>query len=149
MTNDEFLTQMTDCARAAGHIWPEYAACEAALESNWGKSQLFKQANNVFGQKQSRVPIYETYLKQTKEYIGGKWITIDAKWVKFPDVSTCFKERMNKLNQLSRYYTEYANALKATTGEEFITQVSARWATDPERGAKVLQIYNKHFGGKK
>ena len=50
---DSFLRQASAAARAAGHIFPDYAACEAALESTWGRSRLAREANNLFGQKQS------------------------------------------------------------------------------------------------
>ncbi len=33
MTETEFLAKACAAARAAGHVWPEFAACEAALES--------------------------------------------------------------------------------------------------------------------
>ncbi len=50
---DSFLRQASAAARAAGHIFPDYAACEAALESTWGRSRLAREANNLFGQKES------------------------------------------------------------------------------------------------
>ena len=34
---DTFLRQAADAARAAGHIFPDYAACEAALASVLGR----------------------------------------------------------------------------------------------------------------
>ncbi len=52
MIQDEFLSKACAAARSAGHIFPEYAACEAALESGWGMSGLAQKANNLFGQKQ-------------------------------------------------------------------------------------------------
>ena len=53
---DSFLRQAAAAAHTAGHIFPAYAACEAALESTWGQSRLARQANNLFGQKQSAEP---------------------------------------------------------------------------------------------
>jgi hypothetical protein len=32
----EFFAKAIPAALDADHIWPEYACCEAALESNWG-----------------------------------------------------------------------------------------------------------------
>lgn len=148
MTNREFLDTCVKLAREAGHIYPEMAACEAALESNWGKSKLAKEANNLFGRKQSIRPVYETYSIKTKEYIGKAWHIVEAKWVKYPDLKTCFKDRMELLQRLRGTYVEYDKALKATTPEDFIHWVSSRWATDPERGEKCLSIYKKYFGGK-
>ncbi|HZU08351.1 MAG TPA: glucosaminidase domain-containing protein, partial [Pseudacidobacterium sp.] len=58
MTMQEtFLQKAYQAAAAAGHIFPEYAACEAALESGWGLSHLATEANNLFGQKQAHPPL--------------------------------------------------------------------------------------------
>jgi hypothetical protein len=41
-------------------------------------------------------------------------------------------------------YPAFAAALHATTGEEFVRQVSVKWSTDPQRAEKVLEIYRRH-----
>lgn len=142
----EFLIKAAAAASAAGHIWPEYAACEAALESGWGVSQLAVKANNLFGQKQT-IPAMEgsgTLSLPTREFLKGKWVEINAEWVRFADWSACFKARMALLEREQSEYPAFAAALRATTGEEFIRQVSSKWSTDPLRAEKVLCIYRNH-----
>ena len=143
---DDFLRKAAAAARAAGHLFPEYAACEAALESAWGKSGLATRANNLFGQKQSRPPIdgTDTLPLPTKEFLNGQWVTETANWVLFKDWSTCFHARMRLLQGASRKYPHYAAALAATTGEQFVREVSQTWSTDPARASKVLSIYAAH-----
>lgn len=137
-----FLVTTRDAASAAGHIWPAYAACEAALESRWGLSSLVRDAFNLFGRKQSHEhPRYETLTLPTKEFLHGEWVTVNADWVKFPDLMSCFRDRMELLQRLSSYY---GPALAATSGEQFVTLVSQHWSTDPQRGKKVLSIYDEN-----
>jgi flagellum-specific peptidoglycan hydrolase FlgJ len=143
---DDFLRQAAKAAQAAGHLFPEYAACEAALESAWGQSKLALQANNLFGQKQSQPPLagVGTLLLPTREFLQGNWVTVNAAWVKYPDWSACFNARMQLLRVASGKYPHYAAALVAATGEDFVREVSQTWSTDPARADKVLSIYGKH-----
>jgi flagellum-specific peptidoglycan hydrolase FlgJ len=143
---EKFLQKAYQAASTAGHIFPEYAACEAALESGWGLSQLATEANNLFGQKQAHPPLRgtETISLPTREYLNGVWTTIQANWIKFPDWQFCFAQRMRLLKGLSAAYPHYAAALSAKTGEEFIQEVSKSWSTDPQRAGKVLSVYDHH-----
>ena len=148
---DNFLRNASAAARAAGHIYPEYAACEAALESTWGQSRLAREANNFFGQKQS--PEKQSVDAQsgdaaialpTQEFLHGRWVTVIAHWARFTDAAACFHARMALLRRLQHSYPAYARALAATTGEAFIEEVSRAWSTDPQRAAKVLAIHRQH-----
>ncbi len=143
---DQFLMKAAEAARAAGHLFPEYAACEAALESGWGMSHLAVEANNLFGQKQAHPPLAgtETIALPTREYLHGAWIRVQANWVKFADWSACFRERMALLHSISAAYPNYKAALQAPSGEQFITEVSKTWSTDPSRAGKVLAVYDCH-----
>lgn len=142
----EFLTRAVAAARQGGHIFPEMAACEAALESGWGVSRLTLEANNLFGQKQDRghTEGIGTLALPTREYLHGQWIIVEADWVKFPDWAASFAGRMEILRALSLEFPDYACALHASTPEEFIQFVSRRWSTDPTRASKVLSIYDEN-----
>ena len=143
---DDFLRRATAAAAQAEHIFPEYAACEAALESGWGLSQLAVLGNNLFGQKQryGAPPGADTMTLPTREYIKGAWVTTVAPWTKFPDWNACFHERMDLLMRLSHQYPHYKSALAARDGETFIIQVSKTWSTDPDRAGKVLSLHDYH-----
>lgn len=146
MSEAEFLAKACEAARAAGHVWPEFAACEAALESAWGGSELAIRANNLFGQKQSHPAIGETLTLSTREFLRDAWVTVQAEWVRFADWNVCFAARMNLLRRLSAEYPHYAEALAATTGAGYVTAVSKSWSTDPARAEKVLAVHRQHFG---
>lgn len=143
MNTEDFLVKAVQAAKDAGHIWPEYAACEAALESGWGNSQLARECNNLFGQKSGHTSgQYPQKSIPTHEWSDGHLVPARASWPVFPDWKTSFMERMGLLNSLS----VYQDAISATTGKDFVVKVSAHWATDPDRAAKVLNIYSHHFG---
>ncbi len=145
---DSFLRSACAAARDAGHPFPEYAACEAALESAWGQSRLAREANNLFGQKHSDATSYgalaSPLLMPTQEFLRGRWMTVVAEWARFADTTACFRARVALLHRLEHAYPAYARALAATTGESFIEEVSRAWSTDPNRAAKVLAIHRQH-----
>jgi len=141
---EKFLVTLRGAANASGCPFPDYQAAEAALESNFGESQLFKIANNPFGAKQRKAPVYETISLPTNEYINGQWIRVPADWIKYPDLASAMKHRMYMLQVLSKIYPDYKKALASTIGENFVINVSRTWATDPNRADKVLAIYNKY-----
>ena len=129
-------------AKSSGHIFPAYATCEAALESSWFTSTLCVHANNLFGQKAGYSTTgLETTVLPTREYLNGQWVTVSATWPKFPNWTSCFESRMTLLRHSP---TLYSAALSATTGQQFITEVSRHWSTDPDRAHKILQIHDAH-----
>ena len=141
---ETFLNKARSAAAKSGHIFPDFAACEAALESGWGQSKLAVEANNLFGQKQSHPAVGASIAFPTKEYAHGAWMTVPASWIKFTDWQACFAGRMALLSRLARAYPPYAAALAARDGGSFVTLVSKRWSTDPSRAAKVLDVWKAH-----
>ena len=141
---EQFLTQAFAAAKASGHIFPDYAACETALESAWGQSQLCQQANNLFGEKQTHPPVYDTLALPTREFLHGTWVSVTAQWIKFPDWASAFQLRMQTLQRLQNSIPSYKLALTATDGVHFVQYVSQAWSTDPDRAGKVLTIHDHH-----
>ncbi len=148
----QFLLKSALAAKQADHVFPEMAACEAALESAFGKSGLATLDNNLFGMKQHKHPIYGTHNLPTKEFVGVEkdtdevkdgWIVVQAAWVHYPGWPDCFADRMSTLQRLSSAYPHYAAALKAKDRVEYITEVSKTWSTDPKRADKVQAIYDE------
>lgn len=158
-----FLLPVRNAAASAGHAWPDYAACEAALESNWGKSDTFG-VNNPFRTRQRVNPVHHTYsLKIALTPTGAEHF---SNYIWFPNLVEAFIYRWETLNQFRAIYRD---ALVAKTGEDFIRNVSAqwfevdkqsegaiqigdgwyefirpRWSIDPLHAAKVLEIYDSN-----
>lgn len=138
-----FITQAAAEAIRADHPFPTMAAAEAALESNYGLSELAREANNLFGMKQHAHAVYGTMNLPTREFENGEWIATTAQWVKYPDWASCFRDRLATLERLANAFPHYAAALAATDAETYIAEVSKTWSTDPNRGAKCLAIYEE------
>jgi flagellum-specific peptidoglycan hydrolase FlgJ len=138
------LREALGSAILSGHCFPAMAACEAMVESAWGTSALYLKARNAFGLKQRSHPVFPTLAMPTKEDLDGQWTTISADFVQYPDVASCFADRMATLERLKNAYPHYAAALSAGTAEEYVTQVSKSWSTAPDRAANCIAIYNAH-----
>lgn len=143
-----FLQRAYAAAKVSGHIFPAYAASEAALESNWNRSELSIKANNLFGAKTPVTrPIPQlcgVITMPTREFLQGAWVTVQASFLSYPGWTSSFTDRMHTLQLLAPEYPHYAEALAAKTGEEFVEEVSKSWSTDPLRAKKVIEIYQVH-----
>jgi flagellum-specific peptidoglycan hydrolase FlgJ len=146
LVNKAWLENAADEATTAAHIFPAMAACEAALESNFGKSELAIEGNNLFGMKAYKHEIYGTLTLPTKEYEHSEWVVVDANWVKYPTLAACFSDRMATLVRLEHAYPHYAAALAATDPVTYVTEVSRNWSSDPARAVNCEEIYNEYFG---
>src|SRR5277367_5502406 len=136
------------------------AACEAALGSNvpgkgYGQSELALEGLNLFGMKQHTHPLYGDLMLPTREFIKGNWTEMTADFVKYPDLKSCFLDRMNTLKAMAAIrqpsyvggaliYPEYAAALASSTPIGYIIAVSKRWSTDPNRAGIVSEIYSEY-----
>lgn len=136
----QFAQTMVLQANRSGHIWPNYAAAEACLESAWGTSGLCQKARNIFGLKAPEAWTGETISIPTEEFLKREWVVVPALWCSFATFADAFTERMHVL----RANPAYATAILAETGPEFVLLASQHWATDPERGQKVLSVYRSH-----
>jgi flagellum-specific peptidoglycan hydrolase FlgJ len=107
-------------------------AAEAALESEWGRSLLALQDNNLFGVKAHEHPDYGIAKLPTREFEGGTWIEVAAaSWEKYPDWASCFADRLATLRRLAPHYPHYSAALLAPDAGTYIREVSQTWSTDP------------------
>lgn len=142
-TQKSFLLAAAQEAIKANHPFARMAACEAALESNYGLSVLAREDRNLFGMKQHVHPIYLTMNLPTREFEGGEWKTVTASWIIYPDWRACFADRLATLERLSSIYPHYKAALSAPDAETYAREVSASWSTDPQRADKVISIYRE------
>jgi flagellum-specific peptidoglycan hydrolase FlgJ len=142
-----FISNCSVAARLIGHPFPDMTACEAALESRYGESQLARDANNYFGMKAHQHqdnPDWGTISLPTKEWINSRWVTVNASFEKYPSPEDCFADRLKTLTRLASVYPNYKAALEAQTPEDFVTFVSKTWSTDPNRATNVILIYRQY-----
>lgn len=133
-TEAAFLTTAYAAAKAAQHVWPAYAACEAALDSDYGRSDLATKANNLFNM---RAP---AKLQQGQKIISvensGKLAT---DWLAFDSPQECFATRMAQIQTVPMFYL----ARRALTQDEYLEQMG-KLQTDALRVGKVQAIYLAH-----
>jgi len=141
-----FLDRAAAEAIKASHPFPQMAAAEAALESDYGTSELARDGLNLFGMKQHTHPIFQTLNLPTHEGTPGHpdWKEISASFVRYPDWASCFADRLATLRRLAPVYPHYAAALAARTAEDYVTEVSRTWSTDQTRATHVIAIYQKY-----
>lgn len=115
-------------------LFASITIAQAILESDWGRSDLAVEANNLFGikgafnEKSSVMP--------TDEFINGERITIDDSFKKYETIQESMSDHMEFLKgstyaeiKISKNYREAAVALQ-----------KGGYATDPEYAEKLIQI---------
>ncbi len=116
--------------KAAGAKWPEVVAAQWALESGWGKHT--SGLNNYFGLKGNGTQV------NTQEFINGKWITIKAGFIDFPDLYTCV---CYLVDRWYKDFGKYQGVNRANSRNECANLlVKENFATDPNYSVKLIQI---------
>lgn len=134
MTPTDFLTAAFAAAKAAGHLFPDWAACEAAATSHFGTTPAAAKANNLFD---FRVPAKRGPGTLTVN-VGDA--TKAAHRLSFASWEDCFKHRAQMLQVFTMFYL----VKRAKTGEEYIAAMN-KLAADPSTyGPKVKSIYTQN-----
>jgi hypothetical protein len=122
-------------AKDAGAKFGEVVAAQWALESGWGKH--FSGTWNAFGLKGNGSNV------DTQEFINGKWITIKAGFIDFPDLKTCITYLVD------RWYKDFGRFKgvnrAASRNECARLLVTEKYATDPDYATKLIQIMDRQL----
>ncbi len=139
MTRQEFLAAASRAALAssANSGFPAgITVAQAALESNWGQSQLARDAHNYFGIKAHGHHARVSY--PTFEHIHGHDVRISADFARYLSMEDCFADR-DRLVATAPCYAE-ARACRADPAA-FARALAGHWATDPHYVEKLLGVY--------
>jgi hypothetical protein len=121
-------------AKLAGAKFPEVVAAQWALESGYGKH--FSGTWNAFGLKG------EGSERETKEFINGKWVTINAGFIDFPDLQTCISYLVDRWY---RDYKTYKGVNRATSRDECARLLQKEgYATDPTYPEKLIRLMSEN-----
>jgi flagellum-specific peptidoglycan hydrolase FlgJ len=139
MTKQEFLQQATAAALATSQtsgLPPGITIAQAILESNWGESQLARDAHNYFGIKahgeHGRVA-YPTF-----EVVNGRTVRVTTEFARYTSMEECFVDRDRIILRVACY----ADALAAKhEPDQFARALARHWATDPRYADKLLSLY--------
>jgi hypothetical protein len=133
ITND--WNGVFQAAKKAGAKFPECVCAQWALESGWGKH--FSGTWNAFGLKGKGTD------KTTQEFINGKWITIKAGFIDFPDLETCVTYLVD------RWYKDFGRfkGVNRARNRNECAQLLVKegYATDPDYATKLIQIMDRQL----
>ena len=139
----EFLHRALAAARAARtpalRFNPVIAAAQAALESNWGRSQLATRANNIKGVKAGRSWRGEVLELPTREQRpDGSWYTTVARWRVYRDWAHAFEDYGALIERVYPHAALVADDPRAFL--EALVSGTLRYATDLDYVSKVWRI---------
>lgn len=119
------------------HIFTSITIAQAALESNWGQSELATQYYNLFGVKSDTGG-----LMTTKEYVNGQWIVVRARFA----IYQSWRESIEQHTALfvdgtSWDSSHYQAVLSADNYVEAAQALQQRgYATDPNYAQKLISL---------
>jgi len=124
---------VVQAAKDAGAKWSTLVAAQWALESGFGKHA---PGHNYFGLKGQGAS------RETREFVDGKWITISAAFLEFPDLGACVRYLV------TRWYKDwdkYEGIDRAPTLEAAAKElVNQGYATDPAYAEKLMRLVDEH-----
>ena len=120
-------------------ILASLTAAQAFLESSKGNSGLAIKANNLFG-------IKGTYNGQsvkmlTTEFIGGKYIKVNADFRKYPSWADSIADHSAMFNRMSRYKNLRGETNYKTAAQNVKLD---GYATDPNYSQKLISIIERY-----
>lgn len=122
-----------EAAKDAGSKWPALTAAQWAVESGWGRHTPVGAPFNFFGLKGDNDTSSET-----KEFIGGQWITISAEFIDFPDLFTCVDFLVSRWY---RDFRKFQGVNRAGSIEEAAKELHRQgYATDPTYPEKLMKV---------
>ncbi|MFC6274390.1 glycoside hydrolase family 73 protein [Levilactobacillus tangyuanensis] len=118
--------------RQNGQVLPSIVIAQAILESSWGTSELFVQANNPFGVKGSYEGRTKTF--PTTEYVNGKKIQVNANFRDYPSLTAAILDHdaLLKRSYFKQTVTNYQEAAKLLQANGY--------ATDPRYAKKLTNV---------
>lgn len=144
MDKKEFIKKMAVAAQPVNKetgIPMTVMVAQAAHESNWGRSQLARDGNNLFGIKAGPGWIGPTITLPTYEIVNGKEIKVDAAFRKYSSWEASVRDWVKFIHG-PRYAKALAAALAQKTNEFFYELQRAGYATDPKYGEKLTAVHD-------
>lgn len=124
-------------------ILPSASISQAILESNWGRSKLAKEANNLFGIKGDYKG--KSVTVTTKEWDGSKMIDIDAGFRKYPSWNESIEDHGTFFTSTDWRKNNYKNVIGETNYKDMAKALSgAGYATDPAYADKLINIVEEY-----
>jgi LysM repeat protein len=142
----DFIMSIAPGARASQRksgVPASVTLAQAILESDWGRSKLTREANNLFGIKAMRGPgsagIYEI---DTWEVYGGQNVTVLAAFKAYTTLADSIADHGRWFHDNSRYHA----ALRVKDDPRAFAYAinAAGYATDPAYAPKLIGLMDKY-----
>jgi flagellum-specific peptidoglycan hydrolase FlgJ len=144
MTKKEFLEEAhaaaVESSKQSG-MPALVTVAQAALESNWGASELSQRAKNYFGIKAHKG--HGEIVMATHECAHGAEFEVHAAFASYGSTLECFRCRDGILARGAVYA---AARQKLDDEQEFIDEMAKYWATDPHYAVKLRAMLEEVKG---
>ena len=139
ITMSNFIEEVKRNIPSNTKILPSVIVAQAILESARGTSELARKANNLFGIKGNYNG--QSYTVKTKEYLNGRWTTVNAAFKKYPSYRESIIDHGNFFTSTPWRTQNYKSVLNA---KDYKTQAKALqacgYATDPQYANKLINL---------
>lgn len=118
----------------------KFLLAQTALETGWGKSELFSKHFNPGGIKAVKGQPFVEY--PTTEYVNGKKVIIKAKFAKYPTILAGLMAHTKILT--NRYFKQYQN--KTTDPVKYAVLLNSgpvKYATDINYASKIKNLVDQ------
>jgi flagellum-specific peptidoglycan hydrolase FlgJ len=118
----------------------KFLLAQTALETGWGKSELFAKHFNPGGIKAVKGQAFVEY--PTTEYVNGKKVIIKAKFAKYPTILAGLIAHTKILT--NRYFKQYQN--KTTDPVKYAVLLNSgpvKYATDINYANKIKSLVDQ------
>lgn len=139
MDKDNFINTIKDKAviyYSKYNLFASMTIAQAICESGWGRSGLTQKGNNLFGIKAGTSWKGPYLVMKTSEYVGGKYVSIDAKFRKYNSYSESLEDHCKLL--LSDRYKDVRKA--ANYSAACAALESCGYATSPTYSETLIKI---------
>lgn len=142
---EDFIVAIAPHAQKAQREYgtrPSVLIAQAALESNWGESELAQEANNYFGIKGTNSdPQYAT-----REFWQNEWETTQASFKAYESMEDSVMDYADLMKNGTSWNSDiYNDVIEAETYKEAANAVQeAGYATDPDYAEKIIRIIEQY-----
>lgn len=144
MKTNQFISKIAPQANKDFKDYNLYASltiAQAIIESGWGKSSLASKYNNLFGIKWTPGCGYGYVELPTKEYIGGKYINVVAKFCRYES----WDESIHHHTEFLLKYDRYKNVFGADSPARACREIyKARYATGKNYDRTLINVIKRY-----
>lgn len=118
---------------------------QACLETGFGTSRIYREANNAFGYK-AKAGEWDgsTYSIESPEEENGRTVLVRSRFRRYDSVEDSVKDHANLMTRTPAYAEIYKRAIKASYPDEQARALSGSYATDSKYGQKLIQIMDDY-----